>query len=114
MGLMTIGSYGHDYTQGENPDFEILLECKSKVLDHFDLKEADLEMSFGMSNDYIHAIEYRYRLLHNPFQGRQDLLWLLRIHLLPYLHRRTNGRKLSWRTSNRTCGQVLRRLRHPC
>ena len=55
-GLMTIGSYGHDYTQGENPDFEVLLSCKERLLDHMGLKEADLEMSFGMSNDYLHAI----------------------------------------------------------
>ena len=56
-GLMTIGSYGHDYSTGENPDFECLLECRDRVLDHMSLKPEDLEVSFGMSNDYLHAIE---------------------------------------------------------
>ena len=55
--------------------------------------------------------QFRFRLLRSPFQGRQDLLWLLRILLLPYLLRHTNGQRLSWHTSSRICDQVWRRLR---
>jgi len=54
-GLMTIGRLGHDYTLRPNPDFECLLQCH-----HVVSKETgsnDLELSMGMSADYVEAIQ---------------------------------------------------------
>jgi len=42
--------------------------------------------------------QFRYQPLRNLFQGQQDLLWLQRILLLPYLLRHTSGQRLFWRT----------------
>lgn len=50
-GLMTIGAYGYDYSQGPNPDFTALLEC----LKHLPNPES-LQLSFGMSDDFEHAV----------------------------------------------------------
>ena len=47
---------------------------------------------------HLHLQQSRLRPLRNPSQGQPDLHEPLRIHLLPYLLRRTSGRKLSWRT----------------
>ena len=55
-GLMTIGSYSHDYSIGENPDFECLLQCRDRVLEHLSWGPEAMEVSFGMSNDFLHAI----------------------------------------------------------
>ncbi|XP_067944279.1 pyridoxal phosphate homeostasis protein-like [Watersipora subatra] len=56
-GIMTIGSFSHDYSQGPNPDFLKLLECKKDVMEQFSLQEDEVEVSMGMSNDFEHAIE---------------------------------------------------------
>merc|ERR1712043_140689 len=45
-----------------------------------------------------HPQRSQYRPLRNPSRGQQDPHEPRRTHLLPYLHRRTNGRRLSWRT----------------
>jgi len=54
-GLMTIGSVGHDYTTGPNPDFECLVKCRDNVAK--ETGRNDLELSMGMSADYIEAIK---------------------------------------------------------
>ena len=43
--------------------------------------------------------------LHSPSPGQPNPLLPLRILLLPYPLRRTSGRRLSWHTSDQTCGQ---------
>ena len=54
-GLMTIGRLGHDYALGPNPDFDCLLRCQSVVSK--ETGRNDLELSMGMSADYIEAIK---------------------------------------------------------
>lgn len=54
-GLMTIGRLGHDYAIGPNPDFECLLHCRSVVSK--ETGRNDLELSMGMSADYVEAIK---------------------------------------------------------
>ncbi|XP_078493976.1 pyridoxal phosphate homeostasis protein-like [Ciona intestinalis] len=56
-GLMTIGSFGYDCTQGPNPDFTMLSECRKTVCKELGIEEKDLQLSMGMSHDYTHAIE---------------------------------------------------------
>lgn len=50
-GLMTIGAFGYDYSQGPNPDFVTLMEC----LKHLPNSET-LQVSFGMSDDFEQAV----------------------------------------------------------
>ncbi|KAK6185865.1 hypothetical protein SNE40_008008 [Patella caerulea] len=57
IGLMTIGSFDHDLSNGPNPDFKKLLECRDKLCEDFGLSREDIEISMGMSNDFEHAIE---------------------------------------------------------
>ena len=54
-GLMTIGRLGHDYAVGPNPDFECLLRCRSVISK--ETGRNDLELSMGMSADYVEAIK---------------------------------------------------------
>jgi len=57
-GLMSIGSRGHDYTAGPNPDFEKLVELRGRVAGELpELKVEELELSMGMSGDFPQAIE---------------------------------------------------------
>lgn len=56
-GLMTIGAFNHDLSEGPNPDFQRLLASRVKVCDALLLSTTDLELSMGMSNDFEHAIE---------------------------------------------------------
>ncbi|KAK0151992.1 Pyridoxal phosphate homeostasis protein [Merluccius polli] len=56
-GLMTIGRYGFDLSEGQNPDFQMLLSQRKKVCDYLNLPMEDVELSMGMSNDFEHAIE---------------------------------------------------------
>ncbi|CDS12723.1 hypothetical protein LRAMOSA04908 [Lichtheimia ramosa] len=53
-GLMTIGMFGRDPSQ-ENPDFQCLVECKKQVEQV--LPGQSLELSMGMSEDYIQALK---------------------------------------------------------
>lgn len=55
-GLMTIGSYSHDYSSGPNPDFECLNRCRDELVSELSLKKEDIKLSMGMSNDYQQAI----------------------------------------------------------
>jgi len=61
LGMMTIGNLGNSMVandKGENPDFMKLIEVRSKVAKELNLKESDLELSMGMSNDFEEAIRY--------------------------------------------------------
>ncbi|KAI9493413.1 hypothetical protein BDB00DRAFT_872305 [Zychaea mexicana] len=52
-GLMTIGMFGRDPSE-ENPDFKCLAECKNQVEQA--LPGKTLELSMGMSEDYVQAM----------------------------------------------------------
>ena len=53
-GVMTIGAFGYDWSQGDNPDFLELLKCHKELTEHF---YQDFEISMGMSDDFGKAIE---------------------------------------------------------
>lgn len=53
---MTIGRFGHDYTQGPNPDFLTLLDCHNNVCNAFNLKPENVQISMGMSDDFEQAV----------------------------------------------------------
>ena len=53
-GLMTIGSRQQSLSNGMNPDFEILKDCKGKIEQSLNLN--GLELSMGMSADFEQAI----------------------------------------------------------
>lgn len=52
-GLMTIGSFEKSHSTGENPEFKTLFDLKTEIDNEFGTK---LELSMGMSADYIEAI----------------------------------------------------------
>lgn len=60
LGLMTIGSWGasHDASK-PNPDFTRLTETRKEMVHLLQrgIKEEDLELSMGMSADYVQAIK---------------------------------------------------------
>ena len=58
MGLMTIGSFDHDLSEGPNPDFQCLLKCREQICDSLGLQQNSVELSMGMSHDYEHAVRY--------------------------------------------------------
>jgi len=55
-GLMTIGSFNHDYSTGPNPDFHCLIECRKEVSESLNIPIDELQLSMGMSADYEQAI----------------------------------------------------------
>ncbi|PSN50545.1 Proline synthase co-transcribed bacterial protein [Blattella germanica] len=57
VGLMTIGKFGYDLSQGPNPDFICLKEARDKVCQALGIECDKLELSMGMSDDFEHAIE---------------------------------------------------------
>ncbi|XP_057608741.1 pyridoxal phosphate homeostasis protein isoform X2 [Chionomys nivalis] len=57
MGLMTIGSFGHDLSQGPNPDFQVLLHLRQELCEKLGIPVEQVELSMGMSGDFQHAIE---------------------------------------------------------
>ncbi|KAJ6650661.1 hypothetical protein lerEdw1_005109 [Lerista edwardsae] len=57
VGLMTIGSFGHDLSKGPNPDFQMLISLRQEVCDKLNLPIEKVELSMGMSTDFQHAIE---------------------------------------------------------
>ncbi|NXX29651.1 PLPHP protein, partial [Nicator chloris] len=57
VGLMTIGSVGHDLSKGPNPDFQVLLSLRQEVCEKLNLPVDKVELSMGMSTDFQHAIE---------------------------------------------------------
>uniref|UniRef100_A0A4W4HTF8 Pyridoxal phosphate homeostasis protein n=2 Tax=Electrophorus electricus TaxID=8005 RepID=A0A4W4HTF8_ELEEL len=56
-GLMTIGRYGYDLSEGPNPDFQLLLKHREEVCECLKLPVEQVELSMGMSADFEHAIE---------------------------------------------------------
>ncbi|XP_047475064.1 pyridoxal phosphate homeostasis protein-like [Penaeus chinensis] len=56
LGLMTIGAFDHDLSQGPNPDFQTLLKTRATVCETQCIEPQDVELSMGMSNDFEHAI----------------------------------------------------------
>lgn len=57
VGLMTIGSFGHDLSQGPNPDFQVLLSIREELCKKLNVPADQVELSMGMSVDFQHAIE---------------------------------------------------------
>ncbi|XP_020012410.1 pyridoxal phosphate homeostasis protein isoform X2 [Castor canadensis] len=57
VGLMTIGSFGHDLSQGPNPDFQVLLSLREELCRKLGIPTDQVELSMGMSGDFQHAIE---------------------------------------------------------
>ncbi|XP_053125595.1 pyridoxal phosphate homeostasis protein [Hemicordylus capensis] len=57
VGLMTIGSFGHDISKGPNPDFQMLISLRREVCDQLSIPIEKVELSMGMSTDFQHAIE---------------------------------------------------------
>nr|XP_039257043.1 pyridoxal phosphate homeostasis protein-like [Styela clava]XP_039257051.1 pyridoxal phosphate homeostasis protein-like [Styela clava]XP_039257059.1 pyridoxal phosphate homeostasis protein-like [Styela clava] len=55
-GVMTIGSFGHDYSSGPNPDFECLRNCREKVCERLKIPLDNMELSMGMSADFKEAV----------------------------------------------------------
>uniref|UniRef100_A0A8C5U8B4 Pyridoxal phosphate binding protein n=1 Tax=Malurus cyaneus samueli TaxID=2593467 RepID=A0A8C5U8B4_9PASS len=56
VGLMTIGSIGHDLSKGPNPDFQMLLSLRQEVCQKLNLPVEKVELSMGMSTDFQHAV----------------------------------------------------------
>ncbi|XP_021936728.1 pyridoxal phosphate homeostasis protein isoform X2 [Zootermopsis nevadensis] len=56
IGLMTIGKFGHDLSQGPNPDFICLKKVQGEVCQALGIGIDNLELSMGMSDDFEHAI----------------------------------------------------------
>uniref|UniRef100_A0A803VF27 Pyridoxal phosphate binding protein n=1 Tax=Ficedula albicollis TaxID=59894 RepID=A0A803VF27_FICAL len=56
VGLMTIGSIGHDLSKGPNPDFQVLLSLRQEVCEKLNLPVDKVELSMGMSTDFQHAV----------------------------------------------------------
>lgn len=54
---MTIGSFGHDLSQGPNPDFQVLLRLRQELCEKLSIPVEQVELSMGMSGDFQHAIE---------------------------------------------------------
>uniref|UniRef100_A0A069DY05 Pyridoxal phosphate homeostasis protein n=1 Tax=Panstrongylus megistus TaxID=65343 RepID=A0A069DY05_9HEMI len=57
VGLMTIGIFGYDISNGPNPDFLTLRRCRDNVCSKLNFNTKDIEISMGMSDDFEHAIE---------------------------------------------------------
>ncbi|XP_005398471.1 PREDICTED: proline synthase co-transcribed bacterial homolog protein isoform X2 [Chinchilla lanigera] len=57
VGLMTIGSFGHDLSQGPNPDFQMLRSLREELCEKLCIPADQVELSMGMSGDFQHAIE---------------------------------------------------------
>ncbi|XP_078669914.1 pyridoxal phosphate homeostasis protein-like [Branchiostoma floridae x Branchiostoma belcheri] len=57
VGIMTIGVYDYDLRNGPNPDFQVLLKCRTDICQAFNLQPEEVELSMGMSTDFEHAIE---------------------------------------------------------
>lgn len=65
LGLMTIGQYGYDVSQGPNPDFVSLAKCRHEVCEKLKLDINEVELSMGMSTDFEHAV--RIRIIYYPY-----------------------------------------------
>ena len=56
QGLMTIGSISNVQTESDE-DFRILLQCRDKLVQQFQQRPEQIELSMGMSHDYERAIQ---------------------------------------------------------
>ncbi|KAH8382276.1 hypothetical protein KR009_002670 [Drosophila setifemur] len=56
-GIMTIGAFGFDYSNGPNPDFVSLMQVHRSICETHSLDPESVLVSMGMSNDYDKAIE---------------------------------------------------------
>lgn len=63
-GIMTIGKFGHDYSQGPNPDFLCLLDCHDRICKTFDVKPENVNISMGMSDDFENAVSKHLILIY--------------------------------------------------
>ncbi|KAL1774494.1 proline synthase co-transcribed bacterial-like protein, partial [Sigmodon hispidus] len=61
IGLKTIGSFGHDLSQGPNPDFQMLLSLQQELCEKLSIPVEQVELSIDMSMDFQHAIEGIYK-----------------------------------------------------
>jgi len=71
VGLMTIGSFEQSHGTTENRDFSTLVEIRDRLAQ--ELNKPDLELSMGMSADYLQAIAQgstNVRVGSNIFGGR--------------------------------------------
>ncbi|XP_064333536.1 pyridoxal phosphate homeostasis protein isoform X2 [Camelus dromedarius] len=59
VGLMTIGSFGHDLSQGPNPDFQVLLSLREELCGRLSVPADQVELSMGMSADFQHATNFK-------------------------------------------------------
>lgn len=57
-GLMTIGSYQASSQTINNPDFARLAECREAVASALGASIESLELSMGMSHDYLSAVSF--------------------------------------------------------
>lgn len=64
MGIMTIGRFGYDITNGPNPDFICLSKCREAICNELEINIKNVELSMGMSNDYEHAVGLQFRSTH--------------------------------------------------
>lgn len=54
---MTIGSWEASHAEGENPDFLRLKDSRRLLAKLLEIKEEELELSMGMSADFVDAIK---------------------------------------------------------
>ena len=55
--LMTIGSFGHDLSQGPAPDFQVLLPLREELCRKLSIPTNRVELNMGLSVDFQHTIE---------------------------------------------------------
>jgi uncharacterized pyridoxal phosphate-containing UPF0001 family protein len=67
LGLMTIGKYGYNVSNGPNPDFVTLKECKNKICNEFNIESKDVKLSMGMSSDFEQAVSFNKYLFINKY-----------------------------------------------
>jgi len=58
MGIMTIGAFGFDYSNGPNPDFVSLLQVHRSICEANSLPPDSVLVSMGMSNDFDKAVSW--------------------------------------------------------
>lgn len=56
VGIMTIGAYGFDYSNGPNPDFISLMQVHRNICQANNLAADEVQISMGMSNDFDRAV----------------------------------------------------------
>jgi len=59
MGIMTIGAFGFDYSNGPNPDFVSLMQVHRSICEAHSLAPDSVLVSMGMSNDFDKAVSYK-------------------------------------------------------